>query len=70
LKIALIGYGHVARALVRLIRAQRREFPFLVTGIHTLRHGTAVNRRGLKATPKFGPRAESVEAFLAGVYKI
>jgi homoserine dehydrogenase len=64
LKIALIGYGHVARALVRLIRAQRREFPFLVTGIHTLRHGTAVNRRGLKATPKFGPRAESVEAFL------
>jgi homoserine dehydrogenase len=64
LKIALIGYGNVARALVRLVRARRREFPFLITGIHTLRHGTAVNRRGLKATPKFGPRAESVEAFL------
>jgi hypothetical protein len=42
LKIALIGYGHVARALVRLIRVRRREFPFLVTGIHTLRHGTAI----------------------------
>lgn len=46
------------------MRARRREFPCTVTGIHTLRHGTAVNPRGLNAKPKFGPRAESVEAFL------
>jgi homoserine dehydrogenase len=46
------------------MRARRREFRCTVTGIHTLRHGTAVNPRGLNAKPKFGPRAESVEAFL------
>ncbi len=64
MKLALIGYGNVARALVRLLKSKRREFPFTVTGIHTLRHGTAVNPRGLPAAPEFGPRMESVEAFL------
>ncbi len=39
-------------------------FPFTVTGIHTLRHGTAIDRAGLTARPEFGPHAESVEAFL------
>jgi homoserine dehydrogenase len=63
-KIALIGYGNVARSLVRLLRSKRREFPFTVTGIHTLRHGTAVDPRGLPASPEFGPRMPSVEAFL------
>jgi len=63
-KLALIGYGHAARALVRLIRAQRHEYPFVVTGIHTLRHGTAVDPAGLPDDPPFGPRMESVEAFL------
>jgi homoserine dehydrogenase len=64
-KLALIGYGNVARGLVRLIRSKRDEFPFTVTGIHTLRHGTAINTRGLREQPKFGPRMESVEAFLS-----
>jgi homoserine dehydrogenase len=66
LKLALIGYGNVARALVRLLCRQAREFPFTVTGIHTLRHGTAVNPAGLPATPRFDPRAASVEEFLDG----
>jgi homoserine dehydrogenase len=63
-KLALIGYGRVARELVRLIRAKRHQYPFAVTGIHTLRHGTAVDPAGLPADPPFGPRMESVEAFL------
>src|SRR5262249_27223576 len=43
-------------------------FPFTITGIHTLRHGTAVNRKGLPwdaaDATEFGPRVESVDAFL------
>jgi homoserine dehydrogenase len=50
--------------LARLLRQQRAEFPFLVTGIHTLRHGTAVAPEGLPEDPPFGPRAASIEEFL------
>jgi len=64
LKLALIGYGHAARALARLLRHKRQEFPFLVTGIHTLRHGTAVAPKGLPKDPPFGPRAASIEELL------
>lgn len=64
MKLALIGYGNVARALATLLRRKRREFPFTITGIHTLRHGTAVDPAGLSENPVLGPRAESVEAFL------
>ena len=64
MKLALIGYGNVGRALVPLLRKQRREFHFTITGIHTLRHGTAVDPEGLRAAPQFGPRLESVDAFL------
>jgi homoserine dehydrogenase len=64
LKLALIGYGHAGRALARLLRHKRAEFPFLVTGIHTLRHGTAVAPEGLPDDPPFGPRAASIEEFL------
>ena len=64
MKLALIGYGNVGRALARLLRQKRRQFPFKVTGIHTLRHGTAIDARGLPEEPRMGPRAESVEAFL------
>jgi homoserine dehydrogenase len=64
LKLALIGYGNVGRALARLLRQKRHEFPFTITGIHTLRHGTAVDPAGLPAEPEFGPRAGSVEEFL------
>ncbi len=64
MKLALIGYGNVGRALARLIRGQRRDFPFTITGVHTLRHGTAIDPRGLPEDPPFGPPADSVEAFL------
>jgi homoserine dehydrogenase len=64
LKLALIGYGNVGRALARLLEQKKHEFPFTVTGIHTLRHGTAIDPRGLPEDPPMGPRAESIEAFL------
>jgi homoserine dehydrogenase len=69
LKIALIGYGNVGRALARLLWRKRRDFPFTITGIHTLRHGTAIDPRGLPSAlpneaPSFGPRAPSIEEFL------
>ncbi len=64
MKLALIGYGNVGRALARLIRLKLGEFPFTITGIHTLRHGTAADPAGLGAEPRFGPRAASIEAFL------
>jgi homoserine dehydrogenase len=66
LKIALIGYGNVGRALARLLARKRGEFPFTITGIHTLRHGTAVDPAGLPDAPPFGPRTDSIEAFLDG----
>ena len=68
LKLAIIGYGNVGRALTRMLRDKRKEFPFTVTGIHTLRHGTAADPAGLPAkvtdAAEFGPRAASVEDFL------
>jgi homoserine dehydrogenase len=64
MKLALIGYGNVGRAFARLLEAQRRVFPFRIVAIHTLRHGTAIDERGLPVDPKFGPRAESVDVFL------
>ena len=64
MKLALIGYGNVGRALARLLRKKRREFPFRITGIQTLRHGTAVDPKGLAESPEFGPRAASIDEFL------
>ena len=64
MKLAFIGYGNVGRALARLLRIRRRDYPFRITGIHTLRHGTAVDRGGLPAAPSFGPRLETVDEFL------
>ncbi|HTX40127.1 MAG TPA: hypothetical protein VME43_34145 [Bryobacteraceae bacterium] len=64
MNLALIGYGNVARALARLVARKRRQYPFTITGIHTLRHGTAVDAGGLPAEPVFGPRAPSIEDFL------
>lgn len=64
MKLALIGFGNVGRALARLLHKKRRQFPFTVTGIHTLRHGTAIDPNGLPTDAEFGPRAPSIEAFL------
>ncbi len=64
MKLALIGYGNVGRALARLVRKKRRDFPFTITGIHTLRHGTAADPGGLPADPVLGPGAGSIGEFL------
>ena len=63
-RLALIGYGNVARALARLLRRQRASFPFRITGIHTARHGTVVSARGVPLDPVFGPAAASIDEFL------
>jgi homoserine dehydrogenase len=63
-RLALIGYGNVARALARLLRKQSTQFPLRITGVHTARHGTAVAARGVPLEPVFGPPAASIEAFL------
>jgi homoserine dehydrogenase len=63
-RLALIGYGHVARALARLLRAQHAKYPFCITGIHTARHGTAISVRGVPLEPVFGPAAASIDEFL------
>jgi homoserine dehydrogenase len=62
--IALIGYGNVGRAFARLLAGKRGSFPFRITGIHTAHHGTAVDRKGLRAEPVFGQASPSIEAFL------
>ncbi len=64
MKLALIGYGNVGQALARLLAQKHCDFPFTITGIHTLRHGTAADPAGLPADPPFGPRAESIDSFL------
>jgi homoserine dehydrogenase len=64
LKLAIIGYGNVGRALARLLSKKRGDFPFTITGIHTLRHGTAIDPAGLPEDPIFGPRLASIDEFL------
>jgi len=63
LKLALVGYGNVARAFARLIEKKRAAYPFRIVGAHT-RHGTAYDEHGLPVEPTFGPPAASVEEFL------
>ena len=63
-KIALLGYGNVARALARLLKKKRSQFPFRITGIHTARHGTIISPKGIPLEPSFGPPANSVGEFL------
>jgi homoserine dehydrogenase len=52
-KLALLGFGNVGRALVRLLQRKeaelqsRYDITFRVTGIATRRHGAAVNPDGL-----------------------
>jgi len=51
--LALIGFGHVGRAFVRLLESKRESLrttyglTWRVTGIQTLRHGAAVNAEGM-----------------------
>jgi homoserine dehydrogenase len=61
--IALVGFGNVGRAFARLLEKKRGSYPFRITGIHTARHGTATDTKGLGAAPQFGPRAASIDEF-------
>jgi len=67
MRVALIGFGNVGRALARLLNEQGEVFPFRLVGIHTARHGTAIDPEGLPADPAFGPAAASIEEFLEAV---
>lgn len=64
MRVAILGYGRVARALARLIAQQRHVYPFRIVAAHTLRHGTAYDLHGLPEEPAFGPAAASAEEFL------
>ncbi|HET8550643.1 MAG TPA: hypothetical protein VFL57_21685 [Bryobacteraceae bacterium] len=66
MRLALVGYGYVGRAFARLLAKKRSAYPFRITGIHTLRQGTAIDPHGLPPDPKFGPRAPDIDEFLAG----
>lgn len=65
MRLALIGYGKVGRAFARLVEKKRSAYPFRITGVHTLRHGTAIDLRGVPVEPVFGPAAADAGAFLA-----
>jgi homoserine dehydrogenase len=64
LKLALIGYGNVGRALARMLESRRKTFPFPIVAIQTLRHGTAFDPAGLPIEPQFAPRVDSITEFL------
>lgn len=55
-KLALLGFGNVGQALVRLLQQKetdlllRYDIAFSVTGIATGRHGTAINPAGIDLT--------------------
>lgn len=65
MRLALIGFGDVGRAFARLLDRKSGAFPFRITGIHTARHGTAIDLQGLSPDPSFGPAAASIDEFLA-----
>ncbi len=46
------------------METQRKVFPFRIVAIHTLRHGSAFDQRGLPVEPQFGPRCGTIEEFL------
>ena len=64
MKVALVGYGNVGHAFARLLAAKHAAFPFRIVAIHTARHGTAFEPKGLPIDPAFGPPAETTADFL------
>ncbi len=63
MNLALIGFGSVGRAFAKLLERKRSAYPFRIVAIHTARHGTAYNLKGLPAEPPFGSAAASVDEF-------
>ncbi|MBV9680117.1 MAG: homoserine dehydrogenase [Acidobacteriaceae bacterium] len=64
LRVALIGYGNVGKAFARLLFAKRGAYPFRIVGVHTKRHGTAYDTKGIGLQFSFGPPASSAAEFL------
>lgn len=64
MRVVLLGYGNVGKAFARLLREKRAAYPFPIVGIHTARHGTAFDFKGLSLVPEFGPPVSSVDEFL------
>lgn len=64
MKLALIGYGNVGRAFARLMQRKQSTYPSRIVAIHTARHGTAYDPKGLAVEPVFGPPAASIDEFL------
>ena len=64
MRVALVGFGNVGKAFSRLLEKKRSAYPFRIVGIHTARHGSAFNNKGLSPTPEFGEAAASVGEFL------
>lgn len=60
----MIGYGNVAKAFSRLLLKKRSAYPFRIVGVHTARHGTAYDTKGLGVEPEFGAPAQTVDEFL------
>ena len=62
--LALMGFGNVGRAFARLSNRSAARYPFRIVGIHTARHGTAVDPKGLPADfGASGPLRVLVEFF-------
>lgn len=64
MRVALIGYGNVGQAFARLLAQKRSAYPFRITAIHTARHGSAFDDKGLPVEAAFGPAATSIGEFL------
>lgn len=64
MQVALIGYGNVGKAFARLLRYKKATYPFRIVGIHTARHGTAYNTKGVGLEPAWSEPALSVGDFL------
>ena len=64
MRVALIGFGNVGKAFSRLLEKKRSAYPFRIVGIHTGRHGSAFNNKGLGPAPEFGEAAASAGEFL------
>lgn len=54
MRLALLGFGHVGRALARLLVDQRGRHPFAVTAIVTQRHGNVIDPRGIDLEQALG----------------
>ncbi len=53
----------MGKAFARLLAKQHSTYPFRIVGIHTARHGTAVDGKGVPLEPQFGPAVSSLDEF-------